>query len=304
MKPALSVIFFTVFSGAGLGLAIWTLIASTMPHHIRMDVATFHKAIGIAIVLTAAGLFSSTLHLANRKNAIYALTRWRTSWLSREGIFALLFFPLIALHLFAIHRDYAALAPITLSLTIACALAILFCTGMIYACLKTVPRWNTWMTPAKYVIFGLASGAVLFTSALSLRPVEVGPLGKPMMALVFLSLGLVLYFAYLLSYPRAKHTIEDALGVKTGRVRMLDVGHSHGTFLTHEFGFQIGRDRAHLLRWLAIIWAFAMPFVLLLFTTWYWVATVFCIAGLLVERWLFFAEAEHVVRLYHGQPNV
>jgi sulfite dehydrogenase (quinone) subunit SoeC len=304
MKPALSVIFFTVFSGAGLGLAIWTLIAATMQRHIRMDAMTFHKALAIALVLTIAGLFSSTLHLANRKNAIYALSRWRSSWLSREGLLAIAFFPLLGLHLYATHNGAIALAPLTLIAVILCALAILFCTGMIYACLKTVPRWNTWMTPTKYVLFGLMSGAVLFTAALSLRPVEVGPLGKPMMALVTLALGIVLYLTYLLKHPRNQHTIEDALGVKQGRVRMLDVGHSHGTFLTQEFGFQIARDKARLLRWLAIFWAFVIPFVLLAFTQWFWVATVFCIAGLFVERWLFFAEAEHVVRLYHGQKRV
>jgi sulfite dehydrogenase (quinone) subunit SoeC len=304
MKPALSVIFFTVFSGAGLGLAIWTLIASTMQHHIRMDATTFYKALAIALVLTTAGLFSSTLHLANRKNAIYALTRWRSSWLSREGLLAIAFFPLLGLHLYATHSSLAAFAPLTMIFVIACALAILFSTGMIYACLKTVPRWNTWMTPTKYVLFGLMSGAVLFAAALSLRPVEVGPLGKPMMALITLALGIVLYLAYLLKHPRNQHTIESALGVKQGRVRMLDVGHSHGTFLTEEFGFQLARDKARLLRWLAIFWAFVIPFALLAFTQWFWVATVFCIAGLFVERWLFFAEAEHVVRLYHGQTRV
>ncbi len=304
MKPALSVIFFTVFSGAGLGLAIWTLIASTMAHHIRMDLATFHKAMTVAMVLTTFGLASSTLHLANRKNAIYALTRWRTSWLSREGVFALLFFPIIALHLFAVHAGWTSLSPLTLVLAIGCALAILFCTGMIYACLKTVPRWNSWLTPAKYVVFGLASGAVLFTAALSLRPVELGPLGRPMIALAFLLIGIALYLAYLMKHPRPTHTIEAALGVKQGRVRMLDAGHSHGTFLTHEFGFQLARDRARLLRWIAILWAFLIPLILLALSRWYWVASVFCIAGLLVERWLFFAEAEHVVRLYHGQSRV
>jgi sulfite dehydrogenase (quinone) subunit SoeC len=304
VKPALSVIFFTVFSGAGLGLVIWTLIASTMQQHIRMDATTFYKALAIAVVLTVAGLLSSTLHLANRKNAIYSLSRWRTSWLSREGLLALLFFPLLAIHLYVTHSGFTSIAPFTLIATIACALAILFCTGMIYACLKTVPRWNTWITPTKYVLFGLMSGAVLFTASLSLRPVEVGPLGKPMMALLTLALGLILYLAYLLKHPRSQHTIEHALGVAQGRVRMLDVGHSHGTFLTHEFGFQIARERARLLRWFAILWAFVMPLMLLAFTQWFWVATVFCIAGLLVERWLFFAEAEHVVRLYHGQARV
>ena len=84
MKPALSVIFFTVSSGAGLGLLVWLLIASLMADHIRMDGATFYKGALIAGLFITAGLVSSTLHLANRKNAIYSLARIRTSWLSRE----------------------------------------------------------------------------------------------------------------------------------------------------------------------------------------------------------------------------
>ena len=48
MKPALSVIFFTVSSGAGLGLLVWLLIASLMADHIRMDGETFYKGALIA----------------------------------------------------------------------------------------------------------------------------------------------------------------------------------------------------------------------------------------------------------------
>ena len=101
MKPALSVIFFTVSSGAGLGLLVWLLVASLMADHIRMDGVTFYKGVLIAGLLITAGLLSSTLHLANRKNAIYALTRARTSWLSREGLLAVVLYPLAALHLAA-----------------------------------------------------------------------------------------------------------------------------------------------------------------------------------------------------------
>ena len=90
MKPALSVIFFTVSSGAGLGLLVWLLIASLMGNHIRMDATTFYKGAALAALLITAGLISSTMHLANRKNAIYAMTRFRTSWLSREGLLAVL----------------------------------------------------------------------------------------------------------------------------------------------------------------------------------------------------------------------
>ena len=304
MKPALSVIFFTVSSGAGLGLLVWLLVASLMANHIRMDATTFYKGAAIAAALITAGLVSSTLHLANRKNAIYALTRIRTSWLAREGLLALLLYPLAALHLCALQSGLPQVTPFTLGLLIADAIAVLYCTGMIYGCLKTIPRWNTWMTPVKYVLFGLMSGAVLLPAVLSLRPPEVGPIGTPMVAIVLLAAGLVLYFTYLLKHPRKQHTINDALGFQQGKVRLLDVGHSHGTFLTNEFGFSVAREKARLLRWLAIFCAFIVPLLLCYFTKWFWAASLICIVGLLAERWLFFAEAEHVVRLYHGQQRV
>ena len=304
MRPALSVIFFTVASGAGLGLLVWLLIASLMANHIRMDATTFYKGAAIAAALITAGLVSSTLHLANRKNAIYALTRIRTSWLAREGLLALLLYPLAALHWYALESGLPQVTPFTLGLLIADAIAVLYCTGMIYGCLKTIPRWNTWMTPVKYVLFGLMSGAVLLPAVLSLRPPEVGPIGKPMVAIVLLAAGLVLYLTYLLKHPRRQHTINDALGFQQGKVRLLDVGHSHGTFLTNEFGFSVAREKARLLRWVAICCAFIVPLLLCYFTKWFWVASLICIIGLLVERWLFFAEAEHVVRLYHGQQRV
>ena len=304
MKPALSVIFFTVSSGAGLGLLVWLLIASLMADHIRMDGATFYKGALIAGLFITAGLVSSTLHLANRKNAIYSLTRIKTSWLSREGLLAILLYPLAALHLAALHFGWPQITPVALWLLIADAIAILYCTGMIYGCLRTVPRWHTWMTPTKYVLFGLMSGAVLLPAVLSLRPAEVGPVGKPMVAIFLLTLGLALYLAYLLKHPRTQHTINDALGFKQGSVRLLDVGHSHGTFLTNEFGFSVAREKARMLRWMAIFCGFILPILLCYFTKWFWLASFVCIAGLLVERWLFFAEAEHVVRLYHGQQRV
>jgi DMSO reductase anchor subunit len=34
-----------------------------------------------------------------------------------------------------------------------------------------------------------------------------------------------------------------------------------------------------------------------------WLAAIVCLGGLLAERWLFFAEAQHTVRLYHGAPR-
>jgi sulfite dehydrogenase (quinone) subunit SoeC len=306
VKPAFSVIFFTVASGAGLGLMVWLLVASMMGSHIRMPQSTFINGVIVAGLLIIAGLCSSTLHLANRKNAIYSLSRFKTSWLSREGVFAIALFPVAAFYLWLRSADASVTAlKVTALILIALAIVILFCTGMIYGCLKTIPRWNTWLTPAKYVLFGLMSGAVLYVAVLSTRPAEIGRMGRPWVAIVLLAAGLIVYLAYLLKHPRKQHTINDALGLKHGNVRLLDVGHTHGTFLTNEFGFQLARDRARMLRWFAIVSGFLLPLVLLFVRDAPpFAAAVSCIAGLLVERWLFFAEAEHVVRLYHGQQRV
>ena len=127
MKPALSVIFFTVSSGAGLGLLVWLLIASLMADHIRMDATTFYKGAAIAAALITAGLISSTLHLANRKNAIYALTRVRTSWLAREGLLALALYPLAAMHVYALQSGLPQVTPVTLWLLVADALVVELC---------------------------------------------------------------------------------------------------------------------------------------------------------------------------------
>jgi sulfite dehydrogenase (quinone) subunit SoeC len=306
MKPAFSVIFFTVASGAGLGLMVWLLVTSMMPHHIRMPQSTFVVGMCVAALLITAGLCLSSLHLANRKNAIYALSRFKTSWLSREGVFAIALYPVAAIYISLLYSNAEpAMLKLIACVLILLALVILLCTGMIYACLKTIPRWNTWLTPTKYVLFGLMSGAVLYIAVLSTRPAEIGAMGRPWVAIVLLVAGLAVYLTYLLKHPRKQQTINDALGLKNGNVRLLDVGHTHGTFLTNEFGFQLARDRARVLRWVAIVLGFVLPLIFLfLRDAPPLAAAVSCLAGLLVERWLFFAEAEHVVRLYHGQQRV
>jgi hypothetical protein len=92
--------------------------------------------------------------------------------------------------------------------------------------------------------------------------------------------------------------------VTIAQARLLDVGHSHGTFLTEEFGFSLARQYAKSLRIVALAFGFGLPAAWILAPGGDGVrmiaAAAFCIIGLLTERWLFFAEARHTVRLYHG----
>jgi DMSO reductase anchor subunit len=94
-----------------------------------------------------------------------------------------------------------------------------------------------------------------------------------------------------------------------GLVRMLDPPHTQTNYLLEEMGFQIARKHARRLRMLALALGLFAPLIFTLVTLaltgWAAAATAFCalifgLVGVLIERWLFFAEAEHTVTLYYG----
>ena len=140
MHPAYSVIFFTTASGAGYGLL--ALLGATAPTGTlgpRFPVA----ALGLAFALIAAGLLSSTFHLGHPERAWRAFTQWRSSWLSREGVMSMLTFLPFAVFAYGwivlgetegLWR--AAGAAVALS-----AILTIYCTAMIYRCLKPVRHW-------------------------------------------------------------------------------------------------------------------------------------------------------------------
>ncbi len=311
MKPALSLVAFTVASGAGLGLAVWVL-AWQLAGRIDGSVSAFWVAVALAAALLSIGLLSSTRHLANPRNAWRSFTRFRSSWLSREAVLALAFYPLAAVHLvFSVGGDPRARA--TAVLALALALSVVVCTAMIYACLRTVPRWRTWHTVAGFVAYALASGGLLWAAILASDGRAAPPAGlllAPVVAAALVKLAWDVKFS-----ARVHATLNEALavpvsapaGVVQGRVRLLDPGHVNPTFLTNEFGFQLARERASALRIAMYALTFAVPLVAMVLApgpAGRWVAAVAMLAGVLVERWLFFARAEHVVRLYHGQARV
>lgn len=306
MKPALSVIFFTVSSGAGLGLLF--LLAMARLFHSTPPSVNWWWAFALSAALITLGLLASTLHLANRKNAWRAFSRFKTSWLSREGVFAVALYPVAALYGWSVNMQIRPLELICGITVMVLCLLILYCTAMIYACLKTVPRWQTWHTRLAYPLLGVMSGAVLLTA---LMPAAAAPVAARM-AVALLLCGAALKLAFFIRFADASPNtpsvnealnlgIDKTTGKANAKVRLLDVGHSHGTFLTHEFGFELARKNASVLKIVLFFFAFALPFILLaLSPRLALLASISSLFGLLVERWLFFAEAKHVVRLYHG----
>ncbi|MEO1105448.1 MAG: DmsC/YnfH family molybdoenzyme membrane anchor subunit, partial [Pseudomonadota bacterium] len=162
MHPAKSVIFFTTASGAGYGLLVWLAVfaaAGMLPTTREFGLAAFTLSLG----LITAGLLSSTAHLGHPERAWRAMSQWRTSWLSREGVAAVATYApagLFGLSWVVFERPggFAALAGF---LGAVGALVTVYCTAMIYASLKPVRAWNTHWTAASYIAFALMSGAVL-----------------------------------------------------------------------------------------------------------------------------------------------
>jgi len=308
MHPAFSVIFFTVASGAGFGLFSLLYIADIFKLGGGFSQDQLIAGGLLAMALVVFGLLSSTFHLANPKNAWRAVSRFRTSWLSREGVFAIVFMPIALVYLASIMFDAPQwLREISGFLTAVLAWITVFSTGMIYACLKTIRQWNTPLVPANYLAFGYASGSLLLLLGAVIAGLEITPYIA--MAALILSVAAVLkaiYYFWIRS-PGLTPTINTATGLTRAQVKLLDTGHTHGTFLTQEFGFRLARQKASVLKVFVFALGFLVPGLML---AWVFgqqgglaapiIAALSGIAGAAVERWLFFAEARHVVNLYHG----
>ena len=319
MKPALSIVFFTVASGAGLGLLALLALTDLCPVPLLSPEAVA-RGIALALLLVAAGLASSLLHLANPANAWRAFARFRTSWLSREAVVAALLFPVAFAYLIAVWSGSAGTARTALAIVVCLlALALLFCTAMIYASLKPIRQWRTGWTPAAYLLLGHWSGALLAVALAIGYGSEPGSWIRLAAALGIAALVAKLgYWRHGAADRGGKSvlTIEQAIGVPQGvrppgvsvaQARLFDAGHTQRTFLTDEFVFRLARQHAQAVRAAALALGFGIPLLWLATGPRHWAAAasvaLLALVGLLAERWLFFADARHTVRLYHGDAR-
>jgi DMSO reductase anchor subunit len=185
---------------------------------------------------------------------------------------------------------------------------------MIYASLKPIPRWHHPLVPAVYLLLGLMTGTLLLQALLALF--SHIPVRLPWFAILVLVAGLAVKLAYWRSIDGAepRSTAESATGLGAlGRVRLLEAPHTSENYLMKEMGHAIARKHAGKLRRLAIFFGFLLPLLLTLLalavvplvaTGAVVIAALSGLAGVLLERWLFFAEAKHAVTLYYGTAAV
>ena len=292
MHPAPSVILFTVLSGAGFGfLALLGVFGAS-------GTAAFFLW-GLGYGMAVAGLVSSAFHLGNPRRALLAFTQWRTSWLSREA-----WASVIALGLFAPQaladwlgfdwgqgfwgRGFGIAGAVMAGVTV-------FASAMIYAQIRAVPRWHHWTVPLVFLAYWATGGVVL---------AGVAPLALPALCVLGAVLALHWHFGRH-AFARAAETMESATGLgRIGAVSVFEQPHTGGNYLLREMIHVVGRKHAERVRMIAMVCSVMLPAMALAWlggVTGAVLAALTHLLGALAQRWLFFAEAEHVVGLYYGQ---
>ncbi|MGE5548479.1 MAG: dimethyl sulfoxide reductase anchor subunit family protein [Solirubrobacterales bacterium] len=322
MRPAFSVVFLTTLIGVGQGMLValvtgqWYFVIGAAPSQEGGLFYAFGSLAALAFL--GLGLFASFFHLANPQRAWRSAARWRTSWLSREVV-ALPAVMGLGILYGAVH--WLGLKPVlwtfsnqkSLDLTMAvgflvvgAALLLYVCTGMIYACVKFVREWASFWTVINYTLMGLASGFTLaagFAAVMDSRLEEF--LIGDALTLTLAAMATRAFQFWRNGRLRQPSTLKSAIGVHHQQIRQLTRGFLAEAFNTKEFFQPCTRQTLKGMAAFALFFGFALP-AMLLVAAWIKNETPFLAMaflsqylGLLVERWVFFAQGNHVQNLYY-----
>ena len=302
MHPASSLIFFTTVSGLGFGLAAWVVLG-------LLDLSNLFNLIAVSVFtfgLIGSGLLSSTLHLGHPERAWRALSQWRSSWLSREGVLSVLV--LITLSGWFLYSLMYGTPPQWVGfLMIILILATVYATAMIYASLKTVLCWCNPLTPFCYLMFAACGGLLANLFLMSIFGQYTSSSIYYFLSLLILSTLIVKFFWWRnLDTNISKSNLATATGLGSfGEIRSLMPPHTSENYLQKEMGFVIARRHAIKLRFISVVLGGIIPLIIIIPGTLSSVLLGFALVshliGVFIERWLFFAEAKHIVSLYYGK---
>ena len=289
MHPAPSIILFTTLSGLGFGMLAFLGLSVPAPRGWTAFAFFF-----IAYALSVGGLLFSTFHLGHPERALKAFTQWRSSWLSREAWAAVI--ALVLMGLYAIGLVFFGMRWAIFGVTGGImSLVTVFATSMIYMQMTTGPRWNHWSPPVLFLGYSLAGGALL-TGRVSLALLLLAVVG---------AIQIVAWIDQERRESRSESTMATATGLGSiGTVRAFERPHTGESYLTKEMVYVVARKHRQVLKIISILLGFVLPVALLLAPFHHILAALAVLShlsGVLVQRWLFFAEARHVVGLYYGR---
>ena len=301
-------IFFSTLSGAGYGLWLWLGLRLALgPRAYDFEPIAWFFALMVGFVLTTVGIVASLWHLGKPTRVWRSFSQWRSSWMSREGVLAvaaLLAASLLVLPLGGLDGRWLRVRGALLA---ACSLGTVVSTAMIYASLKPIPAWRHRLVLPGYIGFALLTGGLLYAAIAP--PLPILRIALPMLALLCVALAL-LKWRYWRAIDRDPMPVTrgDVVGLPQRTVSVFERPHTEANYLTREMGFVLARRHARVLRAIALLLFALLPLALLAWTAtlpagatvpWLVVAAALAIGGVFVERWLFFAQARHMVMAYY-----
>ena len=322
MHPAFSVIFLTTLIGVGQGLflAMFTGQSYSTAQFLPSQYGSLFYGIGslFAMLFLIAGLGASFFHLGRPERAWRAASQWRTSWLSQEVIVLpvvmFLVFVYGVMHYMGWDMEIArtetgvsfTLTLVVGALGVIATFALFLCTGMIYAAVKFLQEWASPLTVINYTLLGTASGFTLMTAIST----KTGPVLTDFYggwAIIITIAGFFTRSASLFrnAHIKYKSTVQSAIGVRHNAVVQIAQGAMGGSYNTREYSHGKTAGFLKSIKWVFMVLVFPIPVLLL----WYGMeqgsaqllvlAFLVQYAGLLAERWLFFAQANHPQNLYY-----
>ena len=308
MHPAFSVIFLTTLIGVGQGLFL-ALYAAELAARFEWLPGQASRFFSIGSCVTAAfliaGLLASFFHLGRPERAWRTAAMWRTSWLSREVIVL----PAFMATVLAYGVLHAAGSPWTLAIgAVGAALCagLFVCTAMIYACIRFLQEWASPWTIVNFVMLGCASGFTFAAAyALAAAPALAEAYACAAIALTLVALCTRAASLVRNARIRPRSSLQTAIGVKHPRIAQKSQGFMGGSFNTREFFHGKPESVVRAVKWSFLLLAFPVPAALLAAGAAWDVPALlgaaFAVqyAGLIAERWFFFAQARHPQNLYY-----
>ncbi len=312
MHPSKSIIFFTVISGTGYGIFIGLLYNFLF---IEILYSFNYKLILIltSFIMIVSGLLSSTLHLGHPERAWRAMSQWKTSWLSREGLAAIItFIPMILFYFFWIIDS--ELNFLFLILTCIFSILTIFCTGQMYATLKAIPSWNNPLVTPIYILNAITVGCLFVYSMNFYFNYKAYLFENFVLIIIIINfITKLIYWISIYQKPNAT-SIQTAVGLKSNDITFFEGPHTGNNYLTSEMINYIKKNNGNFLRLIFCVFSFITPlyviynyksivadvFILKLSMI---IIFVLAIIGMIIERYLFFIQSKHVVGLYYGQKN-
>ena len=311
MRPQFSIIFFTTLAGMAQGLLFFLALINLEAPVLSAPFLS-NLALPVSFILLTLGLIASFFHLGHPERAWRAAMMWRTSWLSREVIALPVLMLATALTFLYIK---SGIAPTWLWAAVMISTLVLWiCTAKIYQCIRFIQEWSHPSTLSNFILLGLSSGGLLLEFLLLVWNEPNTPIGISLISVVnfivlFLALNLKLWMWRRNQKLKPKSNLASATGIKGSNIRQTSMGFMGGSFNTREFFHHQTDQVINNIRKIILLLVYVGPMVLLAFNmdspsiSQVAIALAMHYVGLLAERWMFFAEANHPQNLYYQRVS-